>query len=285
MQKNTGNWSRNAIDSRSANNLRGQAKVRPLYNADAFATDVDAILNGTPSQNFRTLLKTLTTGPGGQKPSEVILNQFRLQGIEVPEEQRQQIKSLDLLPISAAPAPRRQNPQQNQALAGVQIVGRALGNALIPPASAQTAPPPVGMAMFYASPTPPPKPAAAKQTATPQNRVDGYLKRLSYIETRLRNIPNSESSPARGYFQAFPAFSSEAISASGGIDPRDSDYNKAAKATGAWIRTYNKPAWAAIRAGRYDEADRLLRNTWPSLPGGDQAQSAAVQKTARKYLR
>jgi muramidase (phage lysozyme) len=108
---------------------------------------------------------------------------------------------------------------------------------------------------------------------------------LSYIETRLRNIPNSEGSPARGYFQAFPAFSSEAISASGGIDPRDSDYNKAAKATAAWIRTYNKPAWAAIRAGRYDEADRLLRNTWPSLPGGDQAQASAVQKTARKYLR
>ena len=285
MQKNTGNWSRNAIDSRSANNLRGQAKVRPLYNAEAFATDVDAFLNGAPSQNFRTLMKTLTTGPGGQKPSEVILNQFRLQGIEVPEDQRQRIQSLDGQKISAAPARRRQSPQQNGALAGIQIAGRALGEALVPPAQAQTAPPPVNMAMFYASPKAPPKPPAAKPTATPQNRVDGYLKRLSYIETRLRNIPNSEGSPARGYFQAFPAFSSEAISASGGIDPRDSDYNKAAKATAAWIRTYNKPAWAAIRAGRYDEADRLLRNTWPSLPGGDQAQASAVQKTARKYLR
>jgi len=285
MQKNTGNWSRNAIDSRSANNLRGQAKVRPLYNAEAFATDVDAFLNGAPSQNFRTLMKTLTTGSGGQKPSEVILNQFRLQGIEVPEDQRQRIQSLDGQKISAAPTRRRQSPQQNGALTGIQIAGRALGEALAPPAQAQTAPPPVNMAMFYASPKAPPRPPAAKPTATPQNRVDGYLKRLSYIETRLRNIPNSEGSPARGYFQAFPAFSSEAISASGGIDPRDSDYNKAAKATGAWIRTYNKPAWAAIRAGRYDEADRLLRNTWPSLPGGDQAQASAVQKTARKYLR
>jgi hypothetical protein len=215
----------------------------------------------------------------------VILNQFRLQGIEVPEDQRQRIQSLDGQKISAAPTRRRQSPQQNGALAGIQIAGRALGEALAPPAQAQTAPPPVNMAMFYASPKAPPKPPAAKPTATPQNRVDGYLKRLSYIETRLRNIPNSEGSPARGYFQAFPAFSSEAISASGGIDPRDSDYNKAAKATGAWIRTYNKPAWAAIRAGRYDEADRLLRNTWPSLPGGDQAQASAVQKTARKYLR
>jgi len=279
IQKNTGNWSRNAIDSRSANNLRGQAKIKPLYNADAFATDVDAFLNGAPSQNFRTLLKTLTTGPGGQKPSEVILNQFRLQGIEVPEDQRQRIQSLDGQKISAAPARRRQSPQQNQALAGIQIVGRSLGNAFAPAASAAEFP--TGMAMFYASP----KPAAAKQSVTPQTRVDGYLKRLSYIETRLRNIPNSEGSPGRGYFQAFPPFAAEAISASGGIDPRDPDFNKSAKATGAWIRTYNKPAWAAIRAGRYDEADRLLRNTWPSLPGGDQAQAPAVQKTARKYLR
>jgi hypothetical protein len=285
IQRNTGNWSRSSIDSRSANNLRGQAKIRPLYNADAFATDVDAFLNGAPSQNFRTLMKTLTTGPGGQKPSEVILNQFRLQGIEVPEDQRQRIQALDGQKISAAPARRRQSPQQNQALTGVQIVGRALSEALAPAAQAQTAPPAVNMAMFYASPTAPPRPPATKQTVTPQARVDGYMKRLSYIETRLRNIPNSEGSPARGYFQAFPAFSSEAISASGGIDPRDPDFNRASKATAAWIRTYNKPAWAAIRSGRYDEADRLLRNTWPSLPGGDQSQSVAVQRTARRYLR
>ena len=285
IQKNTGNWSRNTISPREANQLRSDAKVRPLMEAGSWDRDVTSLLNGAPSQNFRTLLKTLTTGTGGQKPSEVIFNQFKLLGIDVPENERQKIQALDGQKISAAPARRRQSPQQNQALAGVQIVGRALGNALVPAAQAQTAPPPVGMAMFYASPTAPPKPVAAKQGATPQARVDGYLKRLSYIETRLRNIPNSEGSPARGYFQAFPAFSSEAISASGGVDPRDPDFNKASKATAAWIRTYNKRAWAAIRAGRYDEADRLLRNTWPSLPGGDQAQASAVQKTARKYLR
>ena len=286
IQKNTGNWSRSSIDSRSANQLRGQAKIKPLYNADAFATDVDAFLNGAPSQNFRTLMKTLTTGPGGQKASEVILNQFRLQGIDVPEDQRQRIQSLDGQRISVVPTRRRQSPQQNQALAGIQIVGRALGNALIPPASAQTAPPPVpSMAMFYASPTAPPKPPATKPAVTPQARVDGYMKRLSYIETRLRNIPNAEGSPGRGYFQAFPPFAAEAISASGGIDPRDPDFNKSAKATAAWIRTYNKRAWAAIRSGRYDEADRLLRNTWPSLPGGSQAQEDKVQRVARRYLR
>ena len=137
MQKNTGNWSRSSIAPRDASNLRGQSKVRPLYGAEAFATDVDAFLNGAPSQNFRTLMKTLTTGTGGQKPSEVILNQFRLMGIEVPEDQRQRIQSLDGQQISRATPARRTAPQQNQALAGIQIVGGALGNLLVPPAQAQ----------------------------------------------------------------------------------------------------------------------------------------------------
>jgi hypothetical protein len=281
MKKNTDNWSRSTIAPRDANNLRGQSKVRPLYGAEAFATDVDALLNGAPSQNFRTLLKTLTTGPGGQKPSEVILNQFRLQGIDVPEDVRQRIQTLDGQEISRAPAPRRTTPQQNGALAGIQIAAGALGNLLVPPA--QASPASDIMSMFYASPAAKPKPP--KATVTPQARVDGYMKRLAYIETRIRNIPNAEGSPGRGYFQAFPAFSSEAIAASGGIDPRDSNYNRSAKASAAWIRTYNKKAWAAIQAGRYDEADRLLRNTWPSLPGGSQAQKPEVQKAARKYLK
>ena len=137
IQKNTGNWSRSTIAPREANELRSQAKVRPLMEPDSFATDVDAFLNGNPSQNFKTLMKTLTTGTGGQKPSDVILNQFRLMGIEVPEEQRQRIRSLDGQEISRAPAPRRTAPQQNQALAGIQIVGGALGNLLVPPAQAR----------------------------------------------------------------------------------------------------------------------------------------------------
>jgi hypothetical protein len=296
MKKNTGNWNRSTIAPRDAYNLRGQARVRPLYGAEAFATDVDALLNGAPSQNFRTLLKTLTTGPGGLKPSEVILNQFRLQGIDVPEDVRQRIQTLDGQEISRAPAPRRTTPQQNGALAGVQIAAGALGNLLVPPAAAAepstasttyASPGSDIMSMFYADPgaKPRPKPAAPKATVTPQARVDGYMKRLAYIETRIRNIPNAEGSAGRGYFQAFPAFSSEAIAASGGIDPRDSNYNRSAKASAAWIRTYNKKAWAAIQAGRYDEADRLLRNTWPSLPGGSQAQKPEVQKAARKYLK
>jgi hypothetical protein len=284
IKKNTGNWSRSTIAPREANELRSQAKVRPLMELEAWDRDVTSFLNGNPSQNFKTLLKTLTTGAGGQKSSEVILNQFRLLGIEVPENELQKIRALDGQEISRAPAPRRTAPQQNGALTGVQIAGRALGNLLVAPVQASPA---ADMSMFYADPgaKPRPKPAAPKVTVTPQARVDGYMKRLAYIETRIRNIPNAEGSAGRGYFQAFPDFSKEAIAASGGIDPRDSNYGRAKQASAAWIRVYNEKAWAAIQAGRYDEADRLLRNTWPSLPGGSQAQDDKVQKAARKYLR
>jgi hypothetical protein len=251
MKKNTGNWSRSTIAPRDANNLRGQSKVRPLYGAEAFATDVDALLNGAPSQNFRTLLKTLTTGPGGQKPSEVILNQFRLQGIDVPEDVRQRIQTLDGQEISRAPAPRRTTPQQNGALAGIQIAAGALGNLLVPPA--QASPASDIMSMFYASPAAKPKPP--KATVTPQARVDGYMKRLAYIETRIRNIPNAEGSPGRGYFQAFPAIlvqgSNRCIRVAS--IPGTATTAGQSKASAAWIRVYNKKAWAAIQAGRYDE--------------------------------
>jgi hypothetical protein len=155
IQKNTGNWSRNTIAPRDANELRSQAKVRPLMLLEPWDRDVTSLLNGAPSQNFRTLMKTLTTGAGGQKPSEVIFNQFKLLGIDVPENERQKIQALDGQKISAAP--RRQSPQQNQALAGIQIVGRSLGNALAPAAQAQTAPQARNMSMFYADPGPGPK--------------------------------------------------------------------------------------------------------------------------------
>jgi hypothetical protein len=112
----------------------------------------------------------------------------------------------------------------------------------------------------------------------------GYLKRLAYLETRIRNIPNAEGSPGRGYFQAFPAFSSEAIAASGGIDPRDANYDRSARATWAWIQKHRPKAAEAIRRGDYDTADRILTPTWPSLPGGSQAQPDHVQREARRYL-
>jgi len=117
------------------------------------------------------------------------------------------------------------------------------------------------------------------------DREQGYMRRLSWLESRHRNIPNAEGSPGRGYFQAFPPFAREAIAASGGIDPRDADYNRSAKASWAWIQKHRPEAAAAIKRGDYETADRILRPTWPSLPGGSQAQPDEVQREARRYLR
>ena len=240
---------------------------------------------GTPSEGFKTLMKALTGG--GKKTSDVILNQYRLHGISPDPAALERIKTLDGQKLSMAQPQPRMTPQENPALMGISIASRALGNLLVPPASAMEMPMLPPLPRFGGGPaTPPPAIVTPKPrpVVSPSARVDGYLKRLSYIETRLRNIPNAEGSDGMGYFQAFGPFTEEAIKASGGISPRDADYGRAAKATAAWIRVNNPKAWAAIRAGRYDEADRRLRNTWPSLPDGDQAQSAAVQKKARTYL-
>jgi murein DD-endopeptidase MepM/ murein hydrolase activator NlpD len=114
--------------------------------------------------------------------------------------------------------------------------------------------------------------------------AQGYMKRLAYLETRIRDIPNSQGSEGRGYFQAFNAFDQEATAAAGGISPRDSNYDNAAFASWKWIEKFNKPAAKAILAGRYDEADRLLRNTWPSLPSGSQQQASSAYREANRYL-
>jgi tape measure domain-containing protein len=117
-----------------------------------------------------------------------------------------------------------------------------------------------------------------------QGGMDGYLKRLSYLETRLRNIPNAEGSGAQGYFQAMAPFTKEAVKASGGLNPRSSDYGEASKAVAAWIAKHRPEAHAAIQSGNYDRADAVLRPTWPSLPGGSQAQPDDVQARARQFL-
>jgi hypothetical protein len=114
--------------------------------------------------------------------------------------------------------------------------------------------------------------------------VDSYLKRLAYLETEIRNVPNAKGSGAQGYFQAKPAFSQEAISASGGLDPRSGNYDIAAKATKAWIAKHRPEAYQAIQSGQYDRADAILKPTWPSLPGGSQAQNPAKQAAANQFL-
>ena len=209
IQKNTGNWARSTIAPREANQLRSDAKVRPLMELGPWDRDVTSLLNGNPSQNFRTLLKTLTTGAGGQKPSQVILNQFRLLGIDVPENERQKIQALDGQEISRAPAPRRTAPQQNGALAGVQIAAGALGNLLAPPAQAADL-----TSMMYANPS------STRTRAQPQPTVPllgaiGALRGATSFrgvsQAKYKQAGDYQSSPKENFFFDFnPALVSKA---------------------------------------------------------------------------
>ncbi|MFZ9570639.1 MAG: hypothetical protein ACO28M_12440, partial [Vulcanococcus sp.] len=189
------------------------------------------------------------------------------------------LRALDALKLSAAPAP---------ASPIAQLPGN-LANAVlgIQPASAApvvaTASPLSLRGQQYATNWTPGMTlrAAGGQSGT----VNGYLKRLAYLETRIRNIPNEAGSQGMGYFQAFDAFNSEATAVSGVPNgARNSNYELAAKATWAWIQRYNKQAAKAIVRGEYDKADKLLANTWPSLPPGSQAQPLNIQREALRYL-
>ena len=129
------------------------------------------------------------------------------------------------------------------------------------------------------------RPGQALRARDNRGSVNGYMRRLAYLETRVQNVSNAEGSEGQGYFQAFDAFNKEATAASGiPMGARNPNYDLAAKATWAWIRRFNKDAAKAIIQGQYDKADRLLRNTWPSLPTGSQAQPLKVQREALRFL-
>ena len=129
------------------------------------------------------------------------------------------------------------------------------------------------------------QPGQALRTRDGRGSPNEYVRRLAYLETRIQNVRNAQGSEGQGYFQAFDAFNKEATAASGiPMGARNPNYELAAKATWAWIRRYNKDAAKAIIQGQYDKADRLLRNTWPSLPGGSQAQPLKTQREALRFL-
>ena len=139
IQQNTGSASRTVIDPLKANGLRGAAQNKQVLEQGAFMGEMDTWLRtGKPTEGFKTLMKALTGG--GQKASDVILNQYRLHGIPVDPAALPAIKALDGQKLSMATPQPRMTPQQNPALMGISIAGRALGNLLVPPASAMEMP-------------------------------------------------------------------------------------------------------------------------------------------------
>ena len=169
IQRNTGSASRNIIDPLKANGLRGTAQDKQVLKEDAFMGEMDTWLRtGKPTEGFKTLMKALTGG--GRKTSDVILNQYRLHGISPDPAALERIKTLDGQKLSMAPPQPRMTPQENPALMGISIAGRALGNLLAPPASAMEMPmlPPL------------PLPAVATPKAKPAPRLSGPVTTVSY---------------------------------------------------------------------------------------------------------
>jgi len=123
----------------------------------------------------------------------------------------------------------------------------------------------------------------APQTKSSSN-WSNFLAGLSYLESNQRNVPASPGHSASGYFQFQPETAADAIKA-GLPDPREGNYADQSDATSQFIRRFNPKAAAAIDAGDFDTASSLLRGRWPSLPGGDQAQSSSRYQTFNQELR
>jgi muramidase (phage lysozyme) len=110
-----------------------------------------------------------------------------------------------------------------------------------------------------------------------------WLAGQSWLETDYEN-EDSDLSTARGYFQFLDETAREAVKA-GLPDPRLGTYVEQAAATRKWIEHYHPTAAVAIDQRRFMSAAHMLRNVWPSLPGGSQPQAASRYETWNQIIK
>lgn len=101
-----------------------------------------------------------------------------------------------------------------------------------------------------------------------------FLNGLSYLESNQNPLARNPKSTATGAFQFLNGTARDA-SNMGIQNTQTGSYADQSAATQAFIRKVNPRAAAAIDKGDYPGAIPLLRNTWPSLPGGSQPQTDA----------
>ncbi|QPF81678.1 hypothetical protein IC762_17805 [Bradyrhizobium genosp. L] len=123
----------------------------------------------------------------------------------------------------------------------------------------------------------PPKPPTAGGT-----NWTNFLHGLSYLETSDRDSGNATST-AQGYFQFLKGTAARATKA-GLPDPRYGSYDEQSDATKRYIERFYPQASAAIARGDYAAAEQMLKEEWPSLPGGSQQQNAARYSVYRQKL-
>lgn len=114
--------------------------------------------------------------------------------------------------------------------------------------------------------------------------LDGYFRRLSYLESEGRWQTNPDNPDVQGYFQAKTPFRQEAMQASGGLDVRSRDYGEASRAAQAWVKKHRPEAYEAIMRGDIPTADRILGPTWTALPTGAEPQNARKQAEGMRLL-
>jgi hypothetical protein len=100
-----------------------------------------------------------------------------------------------------------------------------------------------------------------------------FLAGLGYLESDYAGGANRGGGSAKGIFQFTDATARDAVNA-GIPDPRVGTYEQQAAATMAFIKKFEPRAAAAIEKGDMAGASAMLRERWPSLPGGRQQQGA-----------
>ena len=117
---------------------------------------------------------------------------------------------------------------------------------------------------------------------TPRDPWSRFLEGIGYLETSFTGAPNPNSS-ARGFFQFMPTTAQDAINAGIG-DPRVGSYAEQQAKTMAFIRRFHPAAAKALDQGDFFTAIRLLKEIWPSLPGGSQQQGGARERNFNRIL-
>lgn len=117
-------------------------------------------------------------------------------------------------------------------------------------------------------------PAAGVPAPSAGGTWANFMAGLGYLESNYAGGPNrAGASTSKGIFQFTDATAKDAMAA-GIPDPRVGTYEQQEAATMAFIRKFEPKAAAALDRGDTATAAALLRERWPSLPGGQQQQSA-----------
>jgi tape measure domain-containing protein len=130
--------------------------------------------------------------------------------------------------------------------------------------------------------------SSARSSSGSGTNIDRYMNRLAFLESNFDTnatgyAPVIGGGYAQGAFQFTPITVEDANNAGTG-DPRHGTIQEQAQKAYAFIRHFHPEASAAIEAGNFAEADRMLRGRWTSLPGGNEQQGGERMAQSNQFL-